>query len=325
MDDSELKVSAVHVAGQIALVPSTMSLPSERCLSQLKGSEVTDADENNFTLYSLQAVLSLQHLWRIGMEMDVCWWTGAIAYLSSDSIPNLTIKAKLAAAAWAHQHESIKLEDTEDEDQDPWEERHHGRLGRRGGTEKVTKSLPQWSIVSTQDQALPYTPPFFAAEVQELPRASAIEWQASLGLTHGPIQVRNEALPPAFEPPHQLTAFQVSSHTKPRLGTIHRCTIVVGGEGEVEYLTLLLLYQAEMKLDEAVDAMSAAFGVSGLVSSSYGSGGGCHGSYASYLDVCVRGLWDGSGYGGVIPCRSLWDRDGNRLAAVLHYRLLSIR
>lgn len=31
--------------------------------------------------FKLQAVLSLQHLWRIGMEMRVGWFTSVVAYL----------------------------------------------------------------------------------------------------------------------------------------------------------------------------------------------------------------------------------------------------
>jgi hypothetical protein len=43
--------------------------------------------------------------------------------------------------------------------------------------------------------------------------------------------------------------------------------------------------------------------------------------YASYFDACVKGLWEStSDYGGIIPCRSLWDVSGNRLAAVLLFR-----
>jgi hypothetical protein len=44
---------------------------------------------------------------------------------------------------------------------------------------------------------------------------------------------------------------------------------------------------------------------------------GYHHCHAAYLDACVEGLWDAECYTGVIPCRSLWNKDGRRLAAVL--------
>jgi len=47
---------------------------------------------------------------------------------------------------------------------------------------------------------------------------------------------------------------------------------------------------------------------------------GYHHAHAAYLDACVKGLWGADSYAGVVPCRSLWDGQGNRLAAVLVFR-----
>jgi hypothetical protein len=40
-------------------------------------------------------------------------------------------------------------------------------------------------------------------------------------------------------------------------------------------------------------------------------------NYTSYLDVSVHGIRDLGDCSGIIPCRSMWDVDGRRLAAVL--------
>jgi diphthine-ammonia ligase len=39
--------------------------------------------------------------------------------------------------------------------------------------------------------------------------------------------------------------------------------------------------------------------------------------FASYLDVSIEGIWDSGSYKGAIPCRSIWDGFGKRLAGVL--------
>lgn len=57
------------IAGQIPLVPHTMTLPQ----SVPNGKFIED--------FRMQAVLSLQHLWRIAKETQVAWFTSAVAYL----------------------------------------------------------------------------------------------------------------------------------------------------------------------------------------------------------------------------------------------------
>jgi hypothetical protein len=47
---------------------------------------------------------------------------------------------------------------------------------------------------------------------------------------------------------------------------------------------------------------------------------GYYNSHTAYLDACVAGLWDAESYAGVIPCRSLWYHNGQRLAAVLVFQ-----
>jgi hypothetical protein len=43
-------------------------------------------------------------------------------------------------------------------------------------------------------------------------------------------------------------------------------------------------------------------------------------AHASWLDVSIKGIGrslEGRNHGGIVPCRSLWDAEGRRLAAVL--------
>jgi diphthine-ammonia ligase len=192
----ETALWTVCVAGQIPLVPSTMALPSRPYKSHGGGVSVTEAT----SAFNLQVVLSLQHLWRIGKEMDVSWWSGAVAYLTRDDRPRIALKARLSGAAWEHQHQISKRKDTGEEDgfleeeRDLWEERHVGGFKNwTGGTEP--KELPDWSIVDTQGNTGNFTPPFFAAEVEELPRGAQIEWHAFVGFTKCSIKASHRPLP----------------------------------------------------------------------------------------------------------------------------------
>jgi diphthine-ammonia ligase len=55
----------------------------------------------------------------------------------------------------------------------------------RGGS-SVQKKLPDWEVVAGGEREIP---PFWAVEVEELPRGSGIEWHAHLGVVAGPVKV----------------------------------------------------------------------------------------------------------------------------------------
>jgi diphthine-ammonia ligase len=202
----------VHVAGQIPLVPSTMALPEVLVRPSVEVDMMTDLAEPYSGLMSHrcskfigQAVLSLQHLWRIGQAMDLCYWTGVVAYLSKDTSSNISRKAKLAAKAWSKansgrwgERDDGKDSDGSDADErDLWEERYHMAFIHREAAKTPVKKLPDWSVVKPdylkvgRDNVVypRQLPAFFAAEVEELPRGSDIEWHALLGVTRGPIKV----------------------------------------------------------------------------------------------------------------------------------------
>ncbi|KAJ4397162.1 hypothetical protein N0V93_001386 [Gnomoniopsis smithogilvyi] len=156
----------VHIAGQIPLVPASMELPSE-------GIE-------------MQLVLSLQHLWRIGAEVGVQWWTGAAVYFpraasSKSSLPARE-KALLAWTAWrdAHLWSSSVNDDEGDNGPDLWDRKFNPLYMSYGGNSKKA-SLPDYSLLEEEDEKKP-VPFFFAVEVDELPRSAEAEWHAHAGL-----------------------------------------------------------------------------------------------------------------------------------------------
>ena len=93
-------VQLVNIAGQIPLIPATMELP--------RGPDA----------FKMQVVLSLQHLWRIGLEMGVQWWSSAVAYFPRGSDSDLPVKekAQLAGRAWEASHPTSQSSEEEEDD-----------------------------------------------------------------------------------------------------------------------------------------------------------------------------------------------------------------
>ena len=176
----------VHVAGQIPLVPSTMeALAGEKSETQER-------------LFRKQTLLSLQHLWRIGREMDVNWWSGGIAFLAGTGIVDsdaVTMRAQIAWSLWERLHKLPPKEDNEDDDSedvsgpDVWDLKYGG-MGNFANEAAQKRPLPDFANVQLEnppstdrrsDSNPPeyITPGFFAVEITELPRLSSIEWQAT--------------------------------------------------------------------------------------------------------------------------------------------------
>ncbi|KAI1402342.1 adenine nucleotide alpha hydrolases-like protein [Hypoxylon fuscum] len=183
--DSPLGVS---IAGQIPLMPASMTLPSE---TPYPGSDV-----------ELQLVLALQHLWRVGAEMKVQWWSSAVAYFERSKTEfgsrrvDLEHKAFLTAAAWRAAHYG-HLTDTEEEDHGPdlWDQKYNPlymTYGDGGDTSAARPSLPDWEALrgldtdtsdaeEIQKRPLPFV---FIAEADVLPRDAKVEWHAHLGFAN---------------------------------------------------------------------------------------------------------------------------------------------
>ena len=171
-------VEAVHMAGQIPLIPASMEL----------------ADGT----FAYQAVLALQHLWRVGQERGVDFWVGAgVAYLPQGEAAETIRKAREAARIWHLGHSvdekgincsqltpDAHHDDNEDGEMDIWHLQHnHGFLA--SSSEMTIGNhlhvLPNYDIfeqtpMSTYETQHSTSPTFIAAEVTDLPRHALIEW-----------------------------------------------------------------------------------------------------------------------------------------------------
>lgn len=204
----ESPIRAVFIAGQIPLRPATMEFPPPS-----QDQKDPDADTSDFLF---QAVLALQHLWRIAVEMKVEWFASVVVYLPWESHDTLTTdtRALLASRVWSviHTPPADKTPgDDDDDERDLWEERHYA--GHEVyDTSSLEHQLPDWSVVDASELGeglakhppnvnptiLALTtnsnsyhssaPPFFAAVVEGLPKDAQLEWHAHLGLSGGRVK-----------------------------------------------------------------------------------------------------------------------------------------
>lgn len=181
---SSMPSRIVHIAGQIPLVPASMEFIPLEAGGSLE----------------MQLVLSLQHLWRIGVEMGVQWWTSAAVYFPSQrrstSPLSASQKALLAWRAWKEAHEwKVGGDDGDDDESGPdlWDRKFNSKYmsytDEAAGGNKETPDLPDYSLFDDDEtdgrggrscRRLPY---FFAVEVDELPRSAEAEWHAHAGLS----------------------------------------------------------------------------------------------------------------------------------------------
>ncbi|KAJ5633661.1 hypothetical protein N7528_001503 [Penicillium herquei] len=157
---NEEQSQLVYIAGQIPLEPASMDVATEGD-SWIEG-------------YRLRAVLSLQHLWRIGEAMEVDWWLGAVAFLTGGK--EIQTQARVAWHLWKKIH--TRPEETDEDDDegpqlDAWDIKYGGRAAEVI-PEAVSASLPKFSVIEGDDCTVA---PFLAVQVDELPRGSDIEWQ----------------------------------------------------------------------------------------------------------------------------------------------------
>ncbi|KAK4042121.1 hypothetical protein C8A01DRAFT_14254 [Parachaetomium inaequale] len=309
----------VTIAGQIPLVPATMALPSA-------GSSRREEEKEEDTL-PLQLSLSLQHLWRIGLETGVQWWTSAVAYFpaaarSCSCTPGeeMASKARLAAAAWRAVHASnskpMGADDDEEGDEedggpDLWDRRYNPQYMTFSGgggyqEKKVVPALPDRSVLllhASSSQSV--VPPVFVAEVEELPRGAGVEWHAHLGVAH------------AAEGSVMLRAVR----------RVTQAVSLPGGEGGREVAVFVQTVVAEgfggggggCPQGGHGEVLEKALAELGGVGSA-----GVPGAVVRYVDAEVLragGEREGDGGAGpVVPCRSLWDGEGGRLAALTVYQ-----
>ena len=177
------KLEITHMAGQIPLVPQTMTLSTGT--------------------FEEQAVLALQHLWRVGQERCVDVWAGAgVAYLNMayESDISLRSRVKIAFQVWemansmnSHGHilaegSDFVEEEPEEEIVDIWELKNTYRGLRSTITPTVGEHLhvlPNHNLFHQLDLSASNLSklntracqvPFVAAVVSDLPRSASIEW-----------------------------------------------------------------------------------------------------------------------------------------------------
>jgi diphthine-ammonia ligase len=173
--DAEL-VEMAHMAGQIPLAPPTM---------QLSGAGFVE-----------QAVLSLQHLWRVGQERGVDIWPWGIAFL--ESTDTASVRAELSCRVWRQAHlagarlqeVSDATEDDEgDEGPDAWDLQYNRAMTfdtpATLGLNRHLHPLPNSAVLKAPSNTASLIPPFIAAEVVSLPRSAPVEWW-SMGITNLP-------------------------------------------------------------------------------------------------------------------------------------------
>lgn len=196
-DASSTPVYLVHLAGQIGLVPHTMTFPSM--------SSSTSSSTSTHTPFHTQTVLALQHLFRIAHALSVHWLLGAIAILPrATSDP---ARARTLASTWAlaHKRPPPRRVRVLDDEPDPWHRRFdagwrdggqlQGDDDDDGDDHGDGYTLPDWDMVEVElststevtarGSAGAGVPPCFTIEVEALPRGAAVEWCAMPGVTAG--------------------------------------------------------------------------------------------------------------------------------------------
>ncbi|PNY29562.1 Diphthine-ammonia ligase [Tolypocladium capitatum] len=295
-------LGAVYVAGQIPLVPASMSLPRPCETSPQQ-----------------QTVLSLQHLWRIGSEMKIQYWTSAVAYLArSSSRDEVEQKAKVAGRAWRLMHAPPEDGEEAESGPDPWDRRYNPRHMTLGGSDRVSTraALPDWSIFTLRQQNEPEScvPPLFAVEIENLPRQSAVEWHAHVG----------------------LKAIDASSAETVRVPDVglegwRGWHVVVRTAGALVVHTVLAREppgrSGEASFGHLRHAMAAAHRGSLERLGVHVEASVEEAPYLGYVDTgSVESLWqhvqesDGQMPFALVPCHSIWSGHGERLGCVVLYR-----
>ncbi|KAF2792627.1 adenine nucleotide alpha hydrolases-like protein, partial [Melanomma pulvis-pyrius CBS 109.77] len=170
-DSVSCSTELVFVAGQIPLIPGSMEVYTEH---GFKG----------------QALLALQHLFRIGRAMHVGRWVAGVAFMSTCPDQETYQRVQTAQTAWTAIHTAPPLPEHDDDAAsdaeeaqvtDPWDMLNiRGPLVFDDTTNR--EPLPDPSmIIADENTAIP---PCFVVQVAQLPRDAPIEWSA-LGLAKG--------------------------------------------------------------------------------------------------------------------------------------------
>jgi hypothetical protein len=261
--------------------------------------------------HQFQVVLSLQHLWRVGQELKVQWWTSAVAYFprarSSDEIKH---SAQLAGYAWKQAHGSPDDDEEVEGGPDLWDLKYNPAYMSLGNDDKAArKVIPDWDALTLRQQNEPETciPPMFAAEVEELPRQAAVEWHAHNGLS----RVEEASLVMACLPEAGIPGWR----------TWH--SVVTTASATVIYSTAAYACADKSQcpsLEDLKTDMHKAMQESFHQLHPYGPETTHSKLSLIYADAAqIKSLWGNTGDNSevtLIPCRSIWSYDGQSVAAV---------
>ncbi|KAI8632543.1 adenine nucleotide alpha hydrolases-like protein [Xylariaceae sp. FL1651] len=324
--DASSSPLAVSIAGQIPLLPASMALPSP---------STPDHTE-------LQLTLALQHLWRVGAEMRVRWWTSAVAYFpATPSTKTMRHQALLAATAWKAAHiwpdmnegydsksnDGHEVSDDDEVGPDIWDRTYNAQFityGGGDGEESFPLPLPDWDVLKGFDadadaevvanNRIAHVPCVFAAEVEELPRQAGVEWHAHLGLAE--LQARSVTLlccPNCAKiAPPQTTLFDLDLHH-----------VAVESEQQVFIQTAAALRppansEETQRTPISTDILNSVFiATAKSLERQFSLPSLRNRPKITYTDSLQIPDSDSlKGIGTLIPCRSLWDSQGRRLSAV---------
>ncbi len=297
-NNAPLGPRSVYIAGQIPLIPCSMTLPTPSSSSLVE-----------------QITLSLQHLWRIGTQMKVQQWTSAVAYFDkSASEEDMRNKAQLASRAWSMMH-AVPDEEEDEAAVDPWDLKYNTQYMSLATSESgKPRPLPDWEAFPLRQQNEPETciPPFFAVEVQELPRQSTVEWHAHVGLSGLP----ETSTQLVSQDESQLDGWRSwSTLVRAEEGIyIHTVLANVGQFGTKSSLSAMAA-QAQCKYQESIRLL----GADTLDVAS-------HAPYLMYVDNGSFNGWDETLNGIPLPCatvpsHSIWTANGKRASCVAVFKL----
>ena len=224
-----------------------------------------------------QTCLSLQHLWRIGKSTGVTWWANSIAFISGKD--HIKAKATLASQAWKMLHErGLWRGENMDEDGflDIWDRKYGGQ-----GTfalEREDPHLPDFDKLPPGFDMKQALPGFLAVQVDELPRGCSVEWQG-LGavLDEMPNFTRSST--------EKTMYISLKVHRKRFLSTI--CIPATASGSDILNHPAWVSYIA----DPANDCSHSTF----------------YTPQPHVFSTATRAQ--------IVPCRSVWGRDGLKLAA----------
>lgn len=273
------ETAVVFVAGQIPLVPVTM---------EVVGHEV---NEGLSDVFRTQTCLALQHLWRIGRVMGVSWWMGGVAFITGDDVESVQKKARVAWSAWRMVHEpdfAGKDQGEQEDGLDAWDRKYGGK-GSFASKENESR-LPDFGRIrgsGGDDLGKEYTPGFFAAQVDELPRGCEVEWQA-LGIKKGFGKVESA-------PVGEFSA---------------RTSSIVDGSRAVACIQVPISKSSQALRTEISKILD------GAKSFVVGAGGGKTQVKLVEMTIYTSQTAEMGGVEAqIVPCRSVWGTNGTQLAA----------